>query len=78
MRLTDCHNNGRIEAAFVYDSSGNVVEPWKGDPFFTGPEPGRVAPEPSTTLDPRFQCSPDGPQAANICAIDACISNVLM
>jgi YD repeat-containing protein len=36
-RLTDCHNNGRIEAAFVYDSSGNVVEAWRGDPFFTGP-----------------------------------------
>jgi RHS repeat-associated protein len=37
VRLTDCHNNGRIEAAFVYDSSGNVVEAWRGDPFFTGP-----------------------------------------
>jgi YD repeat-containing protein len=36
-RLTDCHNNGRIEAAFAYDSSGNVVEAWRGDPFFTGP-----------------------------------------
>jgi RHS repeat-associated protein len=37
VRLTDCHNNGRIEAAFVYDASGNVVEAWRGDPFFTGP-----------------------------------------
>jgi RHS repeat-associated protein len=37
VRLTDCHNNGRIEAAFVYDSAGNVVEAWRGDPFFTGP-----------------------------------------
>src|SRR5579864_116470 len=37
VRLMDCHNNGRIEAAFAYDSSGNVVEAWRGDPFFTGP-----------------------------------------
>lgn len=33
----DCHNNGRIEAAYVYDASGNVVQAWRGDPFFTGP-----------------------------------------
>jgi RHS repeat-associated protein len=35
--LMDCHNNGRIEAAFQYDSFGNVILAWRGDPFFTGP-----------------------------------------
>jgi RHS repeat-associated protein len=37
VRLVDCLNNGRIEAAFVYDSSANVVEAWRGDVSFTGP-----------------------------------------
>jgi RHS repeat-associated protein len=37
LRLVDCLNNSRIEAMFVYDTSGNVVEAWRGDPFFTGP-----------------------------------------
>ncbi len=36
-RLLDCLNDSRIEAMFVYDTSGNVVEAWRGDPSFTGP-----------------------------------------
>jgi RHS repeat-associated protein len=36
VRLLDCHNNSRIEAGFGYDTSGNVVMAWRGDPFFNG------------------------------------------
>jgi RHS repeat-associated protein len=28
---------GRVEAAFEYDSFGNVIKSWKGDPSYTGP-----------------------------------------
>lgn len=31
------HLSRRIEAAFEYDSRGNVAKAWRGDPFFAGP-----------------------------------------
>jgi hypothetical protein len=34
--LRDCHNNGRIEAGFGYDTVGNVVMAWRGDFSFSG------------------------------------------
>ncbi|MDP9120340.1 MAG: hypothetical protein M3O15_03070 [Acidobacteriota bacterium] len=33
----DCLNNGRIAAAFQYDSFGNVVQAWRGDVSISGP-----------------------------------------
>ncbi len=35
--LTDCHSTSRVEAAFQYDTFGNVIAAWRGDPSFTGP-----------------------------------------
>jgi RHS repeat-associated protein len=37
VRLSDCHTTSRVEAAMMYDTSGNVVGLWRGDPNFTGP-----------------------------------------
>ncbi len=36
--LSDCHGNSRVEAEFIYDSSGNVVAAWRGDPSLSGPD----------------------------------------
>ena len=38
LRLVGADLSGRVEAAFEYDSFGNVVKAWAGDPSFTGPQ----------------------------------------
>ena len=37
LRLVGTDLSGRVEAAFEYDTFGNVVKSWAGDPSFTGP-----------------------------------------
>jgi RHS repeat-associated protein len=35
--LQDCLHNGRVEAEFQYDPSGNVIRAWRGDPSYSQP-----------------------------------------
>ncbi len=65
--LMDCHNNGRVEAAFVYDASGNVVEAWRGDPFFTGPN-----------ATDAFQLSFDSPPSPAVTTVQTLIKRVVV
>jgi RHS repeat-associated protein len=65
--LTDCHNNGRIEAAFVYDTSGNVVNAWRGDPFFTGPN-----------ATDAYQLSFDSPALPTVTTVQTLIKRVVV
>src|SRR5579863_3048606 len=65
--LMDCHNNGRVEAAFVYDVSGNVVEAWRGDPFFTGPN-----------ATDAFQLSFDSPPSPAVTTVQTLIKRVVV
>lgn len=37
VRLVGVDTNGRVEAGFEYNSFGNVVRAWEGDPFFDNP-----------------------------------------
>jgi RHS repeat-associated protein len=61
-RLVDCLNNSRIEAAFAYDTFGNVVEAWRGDPSFTG----------SNATD-AYQLSFDSPALPTVAAVQTLI-----
>jgi YD repeat-containing protein len=65
--LTDCHTTSRVEAEMMYDTSGNVVELWRGDPMFTGPN-----------ATDSYQLSFDSPALPSVTTVQALIRRTVV